>query len=205
MTWACGVRQVVFERGTVLLIAVRIAVTRWQPGALRDNQGGSPLDPQERATSLRLLLSATRPGPARCCGCQVVVCVVVTAVVSQPPSWDWPYSLAIPPAPARLLDVTAGSTVAGGHRPAKRSAVAPGVAAWTIRGTYEGKASLTTSWCGSSTMISCKPQLGARADRRRVAGATVLVGDGAVQVRQRGYLGDHPRPTRVVSGVTCVL
>jgi hypothetical protein len=31
----------------VLLVAVRTAVTRWQPGALRNDQGGSPLDPQD--------------------------------------------------------------------------------------------------------------------------------------------------------------
>jgi len=49
--WACGVRQVVFECGTVLLVAVTTAVTRWHPGTLRDDQGGSTPDPQEHATS----------------------------------------------------------------------------------------------------------------------------------------------------------
>lgn len=55
LTDACGsligpcdvgmrVRRVAFECGMVLLVAVRTAVRRWQPGALRDDQGGSPLD-----------------------------------------------------------------------------------------------------------------------------------------------------------------
>ncbi len=35
-----------FECGTVLLVAVRTAVTRCQPGALRDDQCGSPVDPR---------------------------------------------------------------------------------------------------------------------------------------------------------------
>lgn len=38
----------VFEGSPVLLVAVRTAVTRWKPGALRDDQGG-PLDPPEHA------------------------------------------------------------------------------------------------------------------------------------------------------------
>jgi hypothetical protein len=37
---------VVSERGTTLLVAVRPALARWQPGALSDDQGGRPLDHQ---------------------------------------------------------------------------------------------------------------------------------------------------------------
>ena len=40
-TWACGVRRMVSECSTVLLVAVKTAVTRWQPGALSKDQGGA--------------------------------------------------------------------------------------------------------------------------------------------------------------------
>jgi hypothetical protein len=93
-TWACGVRRVVLECGTVLLVAVRTAVTRWQPGALRDDQGGSPLDPQECATLASGPRSAPRPGPVLCCWCRAVVCVVV----SSPPGY-WPCSPVYPLCP----------------------------------------------------------------------------------------------------------
>ncbi len=76
-----------------------------------------PLDPQERATPLCLPRSAMRSGRAPCCWCRVVVCVVVTTVVNSLPGW-----LLLCPPPARLLDVTAGSTVVGCHRDAPRGA-----------------------------------------------------------------------------------
>ena len=45
----------------VLLVAVRITVTRWQPSVRRDDQRGSPLDPQKQlgsGVSLRLACTA---------------------------------------------------------------------------------------------------------------------------------------------------
>jgi hypothetical protein len=81
--WAYSVRRVAFKCATVLLVAVTTAVTRWQPGVLRDDQRGSPLDPQKRATLTYGPGFASQPGPALCCWCRTVVCVVVTAVVSS--------------------------------------------------------------------------------------------------------------------------
>ena len=43
-TWAYRVRWVVFTCDTVLLVAVRIAVTRWQPDTLHDVLVLSSLD-----------------------------------------------------------------------------------------------------------------------------------------------------------------
>jgi hypothetical protein len=57
-----SVRRVVFECATVLLVAVRTAVTRWQLGVLRDDQGGSPLDPQ----MLMPLAGRSRVDESRC-------------------------------------------------------------------------------------------------------------------------------------------
>jgi hypothetical protein len=59
--WACGVRRVVFECGTMLLVAVTTAVTRWHPGTLRDDQGGSTPDPQKLANVLSRLRTVSRP------------------------------------------------------------------------------------------------------------------------------------------------
>jgi hypothetical protein len=47
-TWACGVRWVVSECGTVLLVAVTTAVTRSQPGILPDHRSG--VRPTARST-----------------------------------------------------------------------------------------------------------------------------------------------------------
>lgn len=99
------VRRLVFECGTVLLIAVRTAVTRWQPGTLRDDQGGSPLNSQEHATLASGPRSAPRPDPALCCWCQVILGVVVIAVVSSPLDTAL---LPVTLCPAKLLDVAVG-------------------------------------------------------------------------------------------------
>ena len=67
--WACGVRRVVSECSMVLLIAVKTAVTWWQPGALRDDRGGSPLDP--RSTQPCSLAFGFRRHPASQCAAGV--------------------------------------------------------------------------------------------------------------------------------------
>ena len=56
-TRACDVRRVVSECSTVLLVAVKTAVTFWQP-ALRDDRGGSPFDPQRLAAQPREVFCA---------------------------------------------------------------------------------------------------------------------------------------------------
>lgn len=75
--------RVVFGCGMAMLSAVTTAVTRWQLGALRDDQRGSP---QKYATLLSSLRYAPRPGSAARCWCPVVVCVVVAAAVSSAPA-----------------------------------------------------------------------------------------------------------------------
>jgi hypothetical protein len=56
---------VVFTCGTVLFVAARIAVTRWQPDTLRDVLVVSSLDLCEARIPLCGLRSAPRPGHGR--------------------------------------------------------------------------------------------------------------------------------------------
>jgi hypothetical protein len=61
--WECGVRRVVSECSRVLLVAVKTAVTRWQP-ALRDDRGGTHLmtlgSTQLRSLALELRVTGLR-------------------------------------------------------------------------------------------------------------------------------------------------
>ena len=74
VTWAYRVRWVVFTCDTVLLVVVRIAVTRWQPDTLHDVLVLSSLDlPGTRNPALQpSICAATRsvlpvPGSRRRC------------------------------------------------------------------------------------------------------------------------------------------
>jgi hypothetical protein len=85
------------------------------------DQRGSSLVPQEHATPLFLPRSATPPGRALCWWCWVVVCVVVTVVVSSPLGFKLallPRHFLCPGGAPR--DVTADSMAAGGRRVAWR-------------------------------------------------------------------------------------
>ena len=71
----------------MLLVAVRTAVTLWQPCALRDDNVGAHLT-QERAAPLSFSRTATQPGFPSCCWCRVVVCVV--GALPSVGTGDWP-------------------------------------------------------------------------------------------------------------------
>ncbi len=61
-TWGYGVRRVVSGCSTVLLVAVKTAVTRWQPGAVGKDQGASPVDDRSDAEVLVWSASAVNCG-----------------------------------------------------------------------------------------------------------------------------------------------
>ena len=84
----------------------------YSPGNLRS------LEPQERATLLRSSI-CPRARLRSVLLVRGVVYVVVTAVVSSLPSWDWPYSCAIPL--SRPCSSTDGG-VNGGRRPSRSDA-----------------------------------------------------------------------------------